>query len=174
MDFPTQLSDFVPLINGFYSFHDWFYGSPPKTQRFSSTGISWLLDTRKDTINRKVSIYFLVCQGLSIDDVGVLRDTEIPEIRPGAGFETDDFVELKKSWGGYRKTTPAQTHQNHPGDPGTGYAVVPRGVADVYSWWGHTPSNTRDRNTTHGLQRWVSTNFPISELECIIIFILHK
>ena len=40
---------------------------------------------------KNVSIYFPVCKGLSIDDVGVSRDTAFQEIRPGAGFETDDF-----------------------------------------------------------------------------------
>ena len=44
-----------------------------------------------------------VCKGLSIDDIGVSRDTVFQEMRPGAGFETGDFV--KKNWGGYRRTT---------------------------------------------------------------------
>ena len=54
-----------------------------------------LLDTRKNTIENKVSIYFLVCKGLTIDDVGVSRDTVVEEIRPGACFETGDFVKEK-------------------------------------------------------------------------------
>ena len=41
----------------------------PQDQRFS-LNVSWLLDTRKDIIEDKVSIYFLECKGLSIDDVG--------------------------------------------------------------------------------------------------------
>ena len=36
---------------------------------------------------------FLVCQGLSNDDVGVERGTACREIRPGAGFETGDVIE---------------------------------------------------------------------------------
>ena len=36
-------------------------------------------------------MYFLVSRALSIDDVGVSRDTVFEEIRPGAGFETGDF-----------------------------------------------------------------------------------
>ena len=72
---------------------DCFYDSPPpKNQRFSITNVSWLLDTRKDAIESKVSIYFLVCKGLSVDDVGVSRDTVFQEIRPGACFETAGFV----------------------------------------------------------------------------------
>ena len=47
---------------------------------------------------------FSLCagKGLSSDDVGegVERDTVFPEIRPGAGSETGDFVK-EKSWGGY-------------------------------------------------------------------------
>ena len=50
---------------------------------------------RKDTIEKEVSIHFLVCKGLSIDDVGVSRHTIVQEIRRGAGFETDDFVKEK-------------------------------------------------------------------------------
>ena len=36
----------------------------------------------------------------------VSRDTVFQEIRPGAGFETGDFVTVQKSWGGYGRTTP--------------------------------------------------------------------
>ena len=35
---------------------------------------------------------FLVCKGLTIDDVGVSRNTVFQEIRPGDGLETADFV----------------------------------------------------------------------------------
>ena len=38
-------------------------------------------------------MYFLVC--ISIDDVGVSRDTVLQEARLGAGFETGDFVKEK-------------------------------------------------------------------------------
>ena len=34
-----------------------------------------------------------MCKGLSIDDVGVSRDIVFQEVRPGAGFETGDFVQ---------------------------------------------------------------------------------
>ena len=43
-------------------------------------------------------MYFLVCKGLSINDVGVSRDTVFQEIRSGAGFETGDSV--KETLGG--------------------------------------------------------------------------
>ena len=43
----------------------------------------------------KVSVYCLVCNGLSIDDVVVARGTVFQEVRPGAGFKTGDFVEGK-------------------------------------------------------------------------------
>ena len=43
-----------------------------------------------------------MCKSLSIDDVGVARDTVFQEVRPGAGFETGDFV--KEMLGGYRST----------------------------------------------------------------------
>ena len=55
-----------------------------------------LLDTRKGTIENTISVYyFLICKGLSIDDVGVPRDTIFREIRAGAGFEIGDFVKRK-------------------------------------------------------------------------------
>ena len=46
-------------------------------------------------IHLKTNIHMFSCvEGLSIDDVGegVSRDTAFQEIRPGAGFETGDFV----------------------------------------------------------------------------------
>ena len=72
--------------------------TPPPNERFSLTNASWLLDTRKVTIEHKVSIYFFVCKGISIDDVGVSRDTTFQEMRSGAVFETGDFV--KETMGG--------------------------------------------------------------------------
>ena len=55
-------------------------------------------------MKKNILKHFLVCIGLSNDDVGVARGTVFQEIRPGAGFKTGDFVE--KSWGGYRSKTP--------------------------------------------------------------------
>ena len=46
-------------------------------------------------MEKRVSIYFLVCKSLSIDDVGVTRDAVHQDIRSGAGFKTGDFVEEK-------------------------------------------------------------------------------
>ena len=69
-----------------------------------------MLDTRMDTIEHNVFIYFSCCmqsskKGLSIDGVGVSRDTVfLLEIRTGAGFETGDFVREKLGAGGYRRT----------------------------------------------------------------------
>ena len=48
-------------------------------------------------------MYFIVVKGQSNDDVGVSRDTVFQEIRPGAGFQP--AISLKKSSGGYRRTT---------------------------------------------------------------------
>ena len=50
---------------------------------------------RKDTIESKVSMYFLVCEGLSNDDVGVARGTVFQEVWPEAGLKTGDFVKEK-------------------------------------------------------------------------------
>ena len=38
---------------------------------------------------------FVVCGGLSNDDVRVVRGYAFQEIRPGASFKTDDFVKEK-------------------------------------------------------------------------------
>ena len=48
---------------------------------------------KKNNIYKKLR--FFVCEGLSIDGVGVSRDAVFQEIRLGAGFETSDFVEEK-------------------------------------------------------------------------------
>ena len=81
--------------------------APPPNQRFSlkSNFLSWLLDTRKDAIDKKkVSIHFLVCRDLSIDDVKVSRDTVFQEMRP-VELVLKPAISLKKSWRGYRGTT---------------------------------------------------------------------
>ena len=48
---------------------------------------------------KRVSAYntpeYLVCGGLSNDDVRVVRGAVFQEIRPGAGFQTGDFVKEK-------------------------------------------------------------------------------
>ena len=64
------------------------WDTPPQNLRYYLPTVSWLLDTRKDTIEKRVSILFLVWKGLSIDDVevsrcrGVERDTVLRERRP--------------------------------------------------------------------------------------------
>ena len=40
-------------------------------------------------------MHFLVCKGLSNDDVGVARGTVFQEIRPIAGFKTGGFAKEK-------------------------------------------------------------------------------
>ena len=47
----------------------------------------------------RIHIYSPVCKGLSIDGVGVSRDTAFQEIRPRAGFETGDFF-VRETLGG--------------------------------------------------------------------------
>ena len=44
-------------------------------------------------MKKTISIYFLVCRGLTTDHVGGAGGTVFQEIRPGAGFETGDFVQ---------------------------------------------------------------------------------
>ena len=77
MPYVAQFLGYIPIYEegALISAVDWFYHSPPQNQRFPLANVSWLLDTRKDKIENKVSTYFLVCKGLSIDGVGVSRDT---------------------------------------------------------------------------------------------------
>ena len=82
--------------------------------------------------------------------------------------QLSDFVPLRNGFYSFR----AQTDLNHPVDPDS-YTVAVRGVADLYPQWGHTTRNARDRSITHSLQRWVSTKSSISQLECILIFIIY-
>ena len=47
-------------------------------------------------MKEKYPYVFFVCKDLSIDDVGVLRDTVFQKTRPGGvGFKTGDFVKEK-------------------------------------------------------------------------------
>ena len=46
-------------------------------------------------MKRTSSHFFLVCEGLSNDDVGVAMGTLFQEVRPWAAFKTDDFVKGK-------------------------------------------------------------------------------
>ena len=55
-------------------------------------------------LEKKSPSIFLVGKGLSNDDVEVARGTVFQEVRPGAGFKSDDL--FKKSLGGYRRTAP--------------------------------------------------------------------
>ena len=53
--------------------------------------------TRGRTLRNITSlfVYFLVCEGLSNDDVGEARGTVFEEMRPGVGLKTGDFVKEK-------------------------------------------------------------------------------
>ena len=62
------------------NYYERFYDKPSLNQRFSLTNVSRLLRTRKDTLEKKVSMYSPVCKGLSVDDVEVSRDTAFQEI----------------------------------------------------------------------------------------------
>ena len=58
-------------------------------------------------MENKLSIYFLVCKGLSIDDVGALRHTVVSGDMTGSWFRNRSFRH-KEASGGYRTTTPAE------------------------------------------------------------------
>ena len=85
----------LPLRRVLVYYHpiDSYYDSPLTNQRFSSTNVLWLLDTRKGAIKKWSPCVLLFCKGPSNDDVGVARGTVFQEVRPGAGFKSGDFVE---------------------------------------------------------------------------------
>ena len=93
---------FVPPPYGLNGISDRFYGSPPqKTNVFLERTFhhhqSWLLDTRKDAMKKKSSHIVLFVQRTSNQTMtsGWQRKkggTVYEEKRPGAGFETGDFV----------------------------------------------------------------------------------
>ena len=72
--------------------------------------VSWLLDTGKDIIENKVSICFLVCKGLSIDDVGGGVERTPYFRRHDRELVLKPAVSLKISWGGYRRPTRLRMH----------------------------------------------------------------
>ena len=83
---------------------DSYYDSPPKkpaiffNERFMAA-------RHKERMQLKTNYpYVFLCAKAyrSMTSGRVSRDTVFQEIRPGAGFETGDFV--KKSWGCYRRT----------------------------------------------------------------------
>ena len=79
---------------------------PPHTPAIFFNERSRLLETRKIQYRQQSIIYFLVCEGLSIDDVGLSTDTAFQEVLRGAGFETSDFV-LEKFGATVERLVPA-------------------------------------------------------------------
>ena len=89
----------------FKQYHlDRFYDNPPpqkKKRDFLSRAFHGCSTEGRDTVQNQVSTYFLVCKGLSIDDVGegVVWCRGTPYCRrydrEGVGFETGDFVKEK-------------------------------------------------------------------------------
>ena len=80
--------------------NDSYYDSPPKPAIFFNER-SWLLGTWKGTTNLIVSIRFIVCKVLSIDDVGEgVEGHRTPGDTTGrAGFEISDFLREKLGGG---------------------------------------------------------------------------
>ena len=60
--------------------------APPKSSDFLKRNVSWLLDTRKETIEKENTHIFFVCKGLSIDGVGVVDGHRISGDTTGGWF----------------------------------------------------------------------------------------
>ena len=65
--------------------------APLKNRRLSLTNVSWLLDTRKDTMKTYLHIVARLQRTIERRRRGG-KGIVFEEIRPGAGFETSDFV----------------------------------------------------------------------------------
>ena len=78
--------------------------APPPNQLFSSTNVSWLLDTRKELKTKHP--YIFCAKGLSIDDVGVTKGTPYFR-RYGRELVLKPAISLNKidglAGGGYRR-----------------------------------------------------------------------
>ena len=88
--------------------------APSQNQRFSSSNVSRLLDTRKDAptltlhLDYDIFIHFLVREGLSNDDV---RDGKGHRISGHSGLEelvSKPTISLEKRCGDYRRTIPCE------------------------------------------------------------------
>ena len=83
----------------------------PRTSIFFSTNVSWVIGTNEEGFCWKkiVSIYFLVCKGLSLYRTMTCRGGKegAPYFRRYVReLALKPAISLKKSWGGYRRTTP--------------------------------------------------------------------
>ena len=73
--------------------------------------VSWLLDTRKDSMKYIFFTHSLVCIGLSKYDVGVAKGAPYFR-RYGRGLVSKPAITLKNSWGGgYRTPTPLSSEK---------------------------------------------------------------
>ena len=77
--------------------------APPQNQRYFFSRRFMAARHEEGCSETYTSMHFLVYEELSKYGIGVANGTVFQETRPGVGFKTGDFV--KKSWGGYRRTT---------------------------------------------------------------------
>ena len=68
---------------------------PQKKQRYYLMNVSWLLDTKNDTIGSIGSYNFFVCKGLSNDGVGVSKGFHIHSRE----LVSTPAILLTKNWG---------------------------------------------------------------------------
>ena len=77
---------------------------PPKNRRFSRTKVSCLLDTRKDSMKKALSNTFMFAKVYRAMSSG--RQGARYFRRYGREPVSKRAISLKKSWGGYRRTSP--------------------------------------------------------------------
>ena len=77
--------------------------APPPNQRFSLTNVLWLLDTRKDARKIISSCIFLFPKDYQTMTSGWQGAPYFS--RYGQELVSKPAISLKKSWGGYRRTT---------------------------------------------------------------------
>ena len=132
--------------------------APPQNQRFSSTNVSWRCSTqgRVLLLETEASIRFLVCKGLSIDDVRASRDTMFREIRPGAGFKTGHF-DNEMLGGATRRTT--RGHSKRKSLYKGPFSAVAPGVTRSASNFIRGPFSAVARGVTRGASNFMRVPF---------------
>ena len=88
----------------FHPVSDSTIAPPPKPAIFFNERVTDARHKEGYYRKKKYPHVFLCAKGLSIDDVGVSRDTAFQEMRPGAGSEIGDFGEETLGEGYYRRT----------------------------------------------------------------------
>ena len=109
-------------------------GPPPQNQRFSLSNVSWLLD--KDKIENKVSTYFpFLCANGYRSMASGCRGTPCFG-RYDRELVLKPAISLKKSWGGYPRTTRVTLHLTEKKHVSKAICLARKIIANQSRWGG--------------------------------------